>query len=179
MEIRAQNKLNNAQGLQFERQILAACRQYAAEGIAIIEKTPEPFRVLKKGQAGIFQGRFSTPAQPDFKGVLKGGQTIVFEAKKTLKDRIQRNVLTDNQIANLEAYNRLGAFCGVCVSIQNDFYFMPWRIWRDMKEIFGRQYLTAADIEPWQVSYDGAVHFLDGVTIESGMKKGVCVSWRW
>lgn len=155
------NRQSNAQGQHFEREILAGCRMYQQYGMAAIDKTPEPFRVSKKSQNGIFTGRFSTPAQPDFQGTLHGGRSIVFEAKRTGKDRINRNVLTDTQMDVLEKHSRLGAFCGVCVNIQDDFFFIPWNVWRDMKEIYGRQYLKAEDIEGYKVRFDGAVHFLD------------------
>ena len=155
-----QNKINNAQGQHFEREILAGCRIYADKKIAFIDKTPEPFRVSKKSRDGVFTGRFSTPAQPDFQGTLYGGRSIMFEAKRTSKDRINRNVLTDTQMEVLEKHNRIGAMCGVCVNIQDDFFFIPWNVWRDMKEVFGRQYLTAADAKEYKVKFDGAVHFL-------------------
>ena len=38
------NRLNNAQGQHFEREILAGCRMYESHGIASIDKTPEPFK---------------------------------------------------------------------------------------------------------------------------------------
>lgn len=158
-----QNKLNNAQGQHFEREILAGCRMYAQAKVAYIDKTPEPFRVTKKSNNGIFTGRFSTPAQPDFQGTLYGGRSIMFEAKRTGKDRITRNVLTDTQMDVLEKHNRLGALCGVCISIQDDFFFIPWNVWRDMKEMYGRQYLKAEDIEEYKVRFDGAVHFLQNI----------------
>lgn len=157
------NRVNNAQGQCFEREILAGCRMYEQHKIAVIDKTPEPFRVTKKHQNGLFTGRFNTPAQPDFQGTLKGGQSIVFEAKKTSKDRITRNVLTDTQMEVLEKHNRLGALCGVCVGIQDSFFFIPWNVWRDMKEMYGRQYLKPEDIEEYRVRFDGAVHFLQNV----------------
>ena len=83
------------------------------------------------------------------------------QSKRRGKDRINRNVLTDTQMDVLEKHNRLGAFCGVCVNIQDDFFFIPWNVWRDMKEMYGRQYLKAEDIEGYKVRFDGAVHFLD------------------
>ena len=65
------NRLNNAQGQHFEREILAGCRMYESHGIATIDKTPEPFRVTSKNhRTGEFTGRFSTHAQPDFQGTL-------------------------------------------------------------------------------------------------------------
>lgn len=166
-----QNKLNNAQGQHFEREILAGCKMYERYKIAVIDKTPEPFRVTSKSRNGIFTGRFSTPAQPDFQGTIYGGRSIVFEAKRTSKDRITRNVLTDTQMDTLEVHNRLGALCGVCVSIQDDFFFIPWKVWRDMKELYGRQYIKADDIEQFRVKFDGAVHFLDNESCITGGKK--------
>lgn len=166
-----QNKINNAQGQHFEREILAGCRIYADKKIACIDKTPEPFRVSKKSRDGVFTGRFSTPAQPDFQGTLYGGRSIMFEAKRTSKERINRNVLTDTQMEVLERHNRIGAMCGVCVSIQDDFFFIPWNVWRDMKEIFGRQYITAADVEEYKVIFDGAVHFLGNMNCDEGYRR--------
>ena len=155
------NRQNNAQGQHFEREILAGCKMYQQHGIATIDKTPEPFKVTKKNhKTGEFTGRFGKHAQPDFQGTMHGGRSIVFEAKQTSKDRINRNVLTDTQMDVLEKHNRLGALCGVCVNIQDDFFFIPWNVWRDMKEMYGRQYLKAEDIEEYRVKFDGAVHFL-------------------
>lgn len=150
------NRLNNAQGQHFEREILAGCRMYESHGIATIDKTPEPFRVTSKNhRTGEFTGRFSTHAQPDFQGTLYGGRSIMFEAKRTSKDRITRNVLTDTQMDVLEKHSRLGALCGVCICIQDDFFFIPWNVWRDMKEMYGRQYLKPDDIEEYKVKIDG------------------------
>lgn len=160
LKVQCKNRQNNAKGQHFEREILAGCRMYERYGIATIDKTPEPFRVSKKGINGVFTGRFSTPAQPDFQGTLKGGKSIVFEAKRTSKDRITRNVLTETQMQVLEKHSQLGAVCGVCVNIQDDFFFIPWEVWRDMKEMYGRQYLKSNDIEEYRVKFDGAVYFL-------------------
>lgn len=167
------NRVNNAQGQHFEREILAGCKMYERHEIATIDKTPEPFRVTKKSYDGVFTGRFSTPAQPDFQGTLHGGRSIVFEAKRTSKDRINRNVLTDTQMEILEKHNRLGALCGVCISIKDDFFFIPWNVWRDMKEMYGRQYLKPEDVEQFRVSFDGAVHFLDNESCITEYRKNI------
>lgn len=37
-----------------------------------------------------------------------------------------------------------------------------------MKERFGRKYVTAADLEPWRVRFNGAVLFLDYAHERSG-----------
>ena len=158
---RYQNAVNNAQGHSFEEYIKDGCAYYSARGRAEIDKTPEPFRVMEKLGGGIFKGRFTAPAQPDFQGTLAGGRSIVFEAKHTTTDRLKRDVLTGEQQDTLERHHRRGAVSAVCVGIGNNFFFVPWVIWRDMKEHFGRKYVTAANLEPFRVRFNGAVLFLD------------------
>lgn len=160
-EQKYQNMVNNAQGRSFEDYIKAGCALYSRQGRAEIDKTPEPFRVLEKLKDGIFKGRFTAPAQPDFQGTLAGGRSIVFEAKYTTTDRLKRDVLTEEQQDALERHRNRGAVSGVCAGIGNNFFFVPWVIWRDMKEHFGRKYVTAADLEPFRVRFNGAVLFLD------------------
>lgn len=155
------NKVNNAQGQFFERAIKAACALYSERGRADVDKTPEPFRVLEKSRDGIFKGRFTARAQPDFQGTLDGGRSIVFEAKYTTGDRMKREVLTKPQQDALEHHSRRGAIAAVCAGIGNDFFFVPWFIWRDMKQCFGRKYVTAADLESFRIRFNGAVLFLD------------------
>lgn len=156
-----QNAKNNAMGHAFEDHIMAGCTQYALQGRAEIEKTPEPFRVMKKHVQGMFMGRFTSKAQPDFQGTLKGGQSICFEAKYTTTDKLRQNILTEEQRRKLENHHRLGGVTGVCAGIQNEFYFVPWPVWRDMKKHFGRKHVTAQDLEPYTVLFNGAIMFLD------------------
>lgn len=162
------NKVNNAQGHFFEDYIKAACAYYSDRGRADVDKTPEPFRVLSKSKDGIFKGRFTARAQPDFQGTLDGGRSIVFEAKYTTTDRMKRDVLTQEQQNALERHARRGAVAAVCAGIGNDFFFVPWSVWRDMKEHFGRKYVTAADLEQFRVRFNGSVLFLDYVHISAG-----------
>ena len=123
--LRYQNKVNNAQGHFFEQAIKAACALYASHGRATVDKTPEPFRVLEKSRDGIFKGRFTARAQPDFQGTLAGGRSIVFEAKYTTTDRLKWDVLTQEQRAALEHHHKHSAISAVCVGIGNDFFFVP------------------------------------------------------
>lgn len=159
------NKVSNAQGQHFEAYIKAGCINYRNLGRAEIDKTPEPFKVLAKDKTGKFAGRFTREyAQPDFKGVLKRGICICFEAKCTLKDNIKRSVLTDTQLETLERYYKMGAVTGVCVCIQDKFYFIPFLVWNKMKRCFGRQYITQEDVKRFEIKFNGAVLFLDYVT---------------
>ncbi|WP_034439155.1 Holliday junction resolvase RecU [Clostridium ihumii] len=158
-----QNTVNNAQGHLFEAYITAGCNYYKRKGLAVIEKTPEPFRVMKKSNNGTFMGRFTANAQPDFKGTLAGGQAIVFEAKYTSTLKMRRAALTDTQMECLEEHERMGAKTGVCICIKDVYAFIPWTIWKDMKKIYGRQYLTAQDVDKYKIKIGDCAFFLDYV----------------
>ena len=163
-----QNKVNNAHGHFFEGAIKAACALYSEQERADVDKTPEPFRVVEKSRDGFFRGRVTAHAQPDFQGTIAGGRSIVFEAKYTTTDRMKRDVLTEEQRNALERHAARGAVAAVCVGIGDKFFFVPWSVWRDMKARFGRKYVTAADVEPWRVRFNGAVLFLDYIHERSG-----------
>ncbi|MEA5057748.1 MAG: Holliday junction resolvase RecU [Anaerotignum propionicum] len=156
-----QNTVNNAQGHFFESYIKAACNIYSERERAEIDKIPEPFRVLEKSRDGVFKGRFTAHAQPDFQGTLAGGRSIVFEAKYTTTDRMKQDVLTEDQEEALTHHASLGALAAVCVGIKDDSFLVPWEIWRDMKQLYGRKYVTAEDLEKFRVRFNGAVMFLD------------------
>lgn len=163
-----QNTVNNAQGRIFEDAILCGCAWYMRKGLAVVDKTPEPFRVMEKGRGGIFRGRFTSRAQPDFQGTLKNGRSIVFEAKYTATDRLRREVLTEKQTEALGLHHGLGVVAGVCAGIRDKCFFVPWPDWEHMKERFGRQYVTAEDLDPFRVRFNGAVLFLDYVKKSCG-----------
>lgn len=154
-------KRNNAQGHFFEGFIKTACAVYKQKGIACVEKMPEPFMVLEKRDKGIFKGRFIAHAQPDFMGTLSGGRSICFEAKYTSTDKLGQNVLTGEQWDSLEQHWKAGAKAGVCAGIKDVYAFIPWPVWRSMQDIYGRKYMTAEDLEPYRVRFNGACMFLD------------------
>lgn len=154
-------KKNNAQGHFFEGFIKTACAVYKQKGIAYVEKMPEPFMVLEKKDRGIFKGRFIAHAQPDFMGTLSGGRSICFEAKYTSTDKLAQNVMTGEQWDSLEQHWKAGAKAGVCAGIGNVYAFIPWPVWRSMQEIYGHKYMTAEDLEPYRVRFNGACMFLD------------------
>lgn len=166
------SRLNNAQGQSIEKEVERACLYYQSQGIAIVQKTPEPFKVLEKRAAGRFVGRFGgKKAQPDFKGVLAGGRTIVFEVKSTQEDRIKQSVLTQTQAELLEQYYKMGAIAFVCVAIQQDFFAIPWKVWRDMKVVFGRKYIKGMEIARYKVRYSFGIMFLDRVSLIGMIEK--------
>lgn len=168
-----QNRIN---GICFESIIEASLEWYRIHGVAEIEKTPEPMRPISKpNKRGQFTACYTKQAQPDFKGTLTGGRSVVFEAKHTETDRIEHKVVNEDQHKRLEAHHKLGAAAFVLVSfgLQN-FYRVPWEVWRDMKEIYGRKYLKPSELEQYRVQYiAGVIKLLDGIELRYNTKKGV------
>lgn len=155
-------------GATFESIIDGACLYYRECGKAIIEKTPEPMRPLKRcGRTGQFIACFEKQAQPDYKGVLCDGTAIIFEAKHTDADRIQESVITETQRRNLDDFQHMGAQCFVMVSMKfQDFYRVPWEVFGNMKPRFGRKYMTGKELEPYRLKErKGTVLILEGVEL--------------
>lgn len=155
-----QSLKNNAQGHFFEQQIERACNHYKEKGIANIHKTPEPFRVIKKLPAGRFQGQFLKKAEPDFKGVLQGGQMIVFECKFTSKERISKNVLSENQENELQRNQKLGAIAAICICFAEGmierYFFIPYQVWNNIDKIIGKKTIGIKDIKHFEVNFSGS-----------------------
>lgn len=157
---------SNALGHHFEDYIMGGCRQYEAMGRAKFQKTPEPFRVLRKYKDGTATVRFTANAEPDFIGCCDG-MLMAFEAKKTQTNKISQNVVTPHQWKALDKYAELGGTTGLCVGIKDETFWLEWYIWKNMKQIYGRKYVTAEDIQPFKVQFNGSILFLDGVDREA------------
>lgn len=155
---------NKKTGEAFEETIAHACERYKDKGIAEIEKTPEPIKQIgAKDRRGQFRACYQKKAQPDFKGTLRGGTSVVFEAKHTDGDRIAQSAVTEDQEKRLERHWRLGAIAFVLVSLgQQDFYRVPWATWRNMKTIYGHKHMKKEDLEQFRVEYkNGTLRFLE------------------
>lgn len=167
-ERRAQGLANKREGEAFEFHIEAALIRYKEAGIAEIEKTPEPIKQIgKPNHKGQFLACYIKKAQPDFKGTIRGGQSIVFEAKSTIQDKIEQKVVTKDQSDRLEAHSELGALAFVVVNMssQNRVYRVPWNVWRDMKRIYGRKSMNHYELEPYRIRWrDGMIQLLDNLT---------------
>lgn len=152
-------------GQYFESIIEITCRYYKQQQIADIQKTPEPMRILKTldKKKGLFQAVFEKQAQPDFKGVLKGGRSIIFEAKHTNGRSISQDRLSLEQIENFTSHHKLGADCFVLVSFEmRNFYQIPWEIWRDMQFIFKKKSVNQSDIKGYEIKYlNGILNFIE------------------
>lgn len=156
-------KRAKSNGEHFEALIDTACKFYEAAGVAYIVKTPEPMKPLKSIRAGQFLAVYTKQAQPDYKGTLNGGRAVVFEAKHTANNRIERNRVTDEQAAALDIHQRLGAACFVLVSFRfTNFYRVPWIVWRNMQEHFGKVSVNEADLKPYSVNIMRFLSNLEG-----------------
>lgn len=146
-------------GGAWEDLLEASCRHYRLNGMAEITKTPEPMKPIgPKNAKGQFLACYTKQAQPDYKGTLAGGRAIVFEAKHTDGDRLQRSVISEEQEKQLDRHAALGAECLVMVSFGfRQFFKIPWAVFRDMKENFGRKYITPEDVQQYKVRYIGGV----------------------
>jgi recombination protein U len=148
-------RVNKAQGAYFEKLIETSCEYYKQAGTAVIEKTPEPFHITRSLGNGKFLGNFAKAAQPDFKGVLKGGRMIAMEAKHSANDRISQNRVTPEQSAALDRYQEAGALCFVLVSMMQHFFLVPWAEWKEIRQRYGRKYITLEELRQYERPFDG------------------------
>lgn len=156
-------------GEHFENMITASLNWYCDKGVAFVEKTPEPMKPLRKpDRQGRFLACYTKAGQPDFKGTLTGGRAVVFEAKHTDSDKIDQSRLTPEQVESLTLHHKLGAAAFIMVSAGlENFYRVPWEVWRDMKQIYGRKHMKLEDLEPYRVQYiAGILKLLEGVEID-------------
>lgn len=141
-------RINHGLGENFECQVENICKIYETKKLAKIDKTPEPMKILKHIEDGRFESVFTKAAQPDFKGIIKGGKTVVFDAKYTEADRITYQALSDFQRETLLQYKELGAMAFVLVGFANGaIYRVDIETWSNMKDIFGRKYLKQEELE--------------------------------
>jgi recombination protein U len=148
---RAVGWLSRERGKAFEARIDASLEYYRSRGYAAVEKTPEPMKPLKDLGNGRFVACYEKKAQADYKGVIKGGREVVFEAKYTDSDRLLQDRVTKEQTEYIEAHAVLGARCYVIGGFSSgSVYLIPWAVWSDMKNQFGRKYATEADLEPYK-----------------------------
>lgn len=145
-------KVSRAKGKHFEERLDKAFQYYKDKGFAFIEKTPEPMKVIKSLGNGRFVACFEKKAQPDYKGTIKGGRAVMYEAKYTDSEKMEKKRVSDEQSAYLDDHQRLGARCYVIIGFHTgEVYRIPWTVWQDMKSIYGRKYIKETDIQEYKV----------------------------
>lgn len=159
-----QGKRSRAIGNYFEDIISNACEWYKSTNQAEIDKTPEPMKILKRMENNRFMACFLKRSQPDYKGTLLGGKSIVFEAKHTDSGQIEQSRVTEAQVKALDRHQSMGASCFVVISFKMaDFFRIPWQDWKDMKTLFGRKYVRAEELNLYKITIgrNGILMFLD------------------
>lgn len=177
---------SRAAGAAFEKLIEVSCKVYKSRNLAYIEKTPEPMRPISRAdRCGRFTAVYTATAQPDYKGTLAGGRVVVFEAKHTDSDTMKQERVTPAQAEALSMHYALGALCFVLISIKDRYFAVLWTVWNDMKQIYGRKYITAFDVEKYEVKIiaDKGSVYLDflsaAVKWEADMQKKAYAVAKW
>ena len=152
-EKQKQGKKNREEGQLFEAVLDRTFAYYSEKGYAKIDKTPEPFKIIKRLEHLRFIGCFQKKAQPDYKGTIKGGRSVIFEAKYTSTDRITQDRVSDAQWSYMDRATELGARCFVLAGFKSGgIYRIPWPVWSDMKRKFGHKYVTEKDLSEYRIS---------------------------
>lgn len=160
----AGGKRAKSNGKRFESMIEKACQRYTDLGIARISKTPEPMKVIGKRTRGGFPAIFEKQAQPDFQGTLKGGQSIMFEAKHTDSTNIRFDRLTDEQIKEFIWHSHLGAICFVFVTFRfESYYVIMWKDWMDMQHRLNKRSVNEKDLQAYKIDFNKDYDFLKGI----------------
>lgn len=157
---------NIRNGKIVEERVKVACEVYKEKGVACIDKNSEPVQIVKslEKQGGFYLARFVHKAKPDFEGVLCGGRAILFDVKSTEQEQIKASALSKVQAQYLEQYDKMGAISAVLVCLQpEDFFMVPWKVWKEMKMAFGHLHMTREELEPYRVDGNGYIHFLEKI----------------
>lgn len=155
---------NREHGRAFEDALDRSFAYYNEKGFALIHKTPEPMKVIRSMGSGRFLACYIKKAQPDYKGLVKGGRTWIFEAKYTSAERMGQDAVNTEQTEYMSNASALGGRCFVvCGFKTGNVYRVPWSVWENMKIHFGRKYVTEKDIQPYLVkkSWNGLLQILD------------------
>lgn len=139
-------------GARFERALQTAFSTVEILFGDIVEKTPEPLRVLRRGNGSTLTAFFEKKAQPDYKGALKtqGGRAFVAEAKSTEGHAISFALVKPHQILSLSRYEEAGAAVAVIVGIGGKIFLVPLSKWLALSAKLGKRSATAADLAAFE-----------------------------
>lgn len=158
-------KRSKASGQMFEDMISGSCDWYEREMLAKIEKQEEALAPIRPMGQGRFLAAYKERAGVDYKGTLKGGRAVVFEAKHTDTEVMERKRVKDWQMSYLQTHHELGAVAFVLVSFGLErFYRIPFPVWLDMKTHIGKMSFREKDVERFRIkAVAGRIYFLEGL----------------
>lgn len=109
-----QNAKND--GSAFESMVIMANHMYQARGIAFVEKTPNPWKVKRKGPVIVSAYPTKEGRLVDFIGLVRSGTGIAFDAKSTIVEtRFELANIEDHQVRFLQQYDQLGGIAFLLV----------------------------------------------------------------
>lgn len=143
-------------GQRFEELIELSCNMYKRENKAFIQKTPENTRFLRPLKGGKFVAVHDKKSQPDFKGLLKGGQAVVFEAKHTNSTNIRFDRLQMHQKRELVKHQQLGAEAFLLISFEVNspdkrVYKVPIKDWLLLENRLDKKSVNEDDLKNYRV----------------------------
>lgn len=149
-------------GKLFEDIVIKSCLYYRENKIAIIHKENEAMKPIKDLGNGKFIACYESKSEPDFKGKIKNGAMILFEAKHTDSGRLKYEAVTPGQARSFDYHVEFGVVCFVLISFGFEkFYKVPWRIFKEMKTLFGRKYIQPEDLKMYEIKFtSGVLQFL-------------------
>ena len=153
-----------AKGAAFESRIERSFAYYRSKGFAVVAKESEPMRPIKPIGQGRFIACYERKSKPDYSGVIKGGRFVCFEAKYTDTMRMQYSYVQQHQADYMDEVQQYSARCFVlCGFNSGNVYRVPWYIWKNMKELYGRKYVTEEDLSKYEVPVgkDGTLFVMD------------------
>jgi recombination protein U len=103
-------------GMSFEYDIEHTNWMYEHMGLAAVNKRPTPVRIQNKTVGGVVTGFLEKPSTVDFEGLLRGGRSIVFEAKQVRsKERFNLSDISEHQVEHLRKCHELGGISFVLI----------------------------------------------------------------
>lgn len=143
-------------GQRFEELIELSCNMYKRENKAFIQKTPENTRFLRPLKGGKFVAVHDKKSQADFKGTLKGGQSVVFEAKHTNSTNIRFDRLQMHQKRELVKHQQLGAEAFLLISFEVNspdkrVYKVPIKDWLLLENKVDKKSVNEDDLKDYRV----------------------------
>ncbi|MGF9958434.1 Holliday junction resolvase RecU [Bacillus mycoides] len=107
-------------GMAFEKLINLSNEMYQRGRVALINKRPNPVKVLKMVYGRVKDGYYESKSTVDYDGVYKG-RAIAFEAKSTNEiNRFDLKNIARHQLDYLEKAEKMGAICFFLIGFSKD-----------------------------------------------------------
>lgn len=113
-------------GDKFEQRLIKACEQYRERGMALIDKTPNNWQVIRRGKE-IVSAYAKGKSTVDFIGISHG-RAIAFEAKTTqLTTRFNLDMVKEHQVQYLKQFREQGGIAFFLIEFRKheEVYLVP------------------------------------------------------